>query len=71
MTRSEQKQCYCCTANIKYIDYKNAEFLMRFVTPLGKIGRRRGTNLCAKHQRMIANAIKRARTLGLVPFTTR
>jgi small subunit ribosomal protein S18 len=71
MNKNEQKQCYCCTANIKHVDYKNADFLMRFTTPLGKIGRKRSSGLCAKHQRMVAGAIKKARILGLVPFTTR
>lgn len=71
MNTFPQKQCYCCTANIKYVDYKNAEFLRRFLDPLGRITAKKRTSLCAKHQRMVAQAIKKARILGLLPFTKR
>jgi small subunit ribosomal protein S18 len=55
---------------IEFVDYKNAEALRRMMTPNGKIyGRKRlGTN--ARQQRMVARAIKRARFIGLLPFTS-
>ncbi|MFG0246510.1 MAG: 30S ribosomal protein S18 [Phycisphaerales bacterium JB052] len=55
---------------IEYVDYKDVESLRRMMTPNGKIyGRKRlGTN--ARQQRMVATAIKRARFLGLLPFTS-
>jgi small subunit ribosomal protein S18 len=51
------------------IDYKQAEVLRRFITEDGKIRPRRQTGTCAKHQRELARAIKRARHLALLPFT--
>ena len=55
---------------IEYVDYKDVENLRRMMTPNGKIyGRKRlGTN--ARQQRMVANAVKRARFMGLLPFTS-
>lgn len=55
---------------IEYVDYKNVDTLRRMMTPNGKIyGRKRlGTN--ARQQRMVAQAVKRARFLGLLPFTS-
>lgn len=64
-------QCYFCSQNIKDIDYKNTENLRRFISPQAKILPRKRTNLCAKHQRRLAIAIKRARILGLIPFVIR
>ncbi len=59
---------YFTKENIKYIDYKDLEILRMFVSPSGKIMTRRKTNLSAKHQRGVAEAIKRARFMGLLPF---
>lgn len=53
-----------------YIDYKNADDLRRLLTPNGKIQGRKRTGLNAKNQRMAAGAIKRARYMGLLPFTS-
>jgi small subunit ribosomal protein S18 len=50
------------------IDYKNTRLLVKFISPQGKILPRRSTGLTAKQQRVMANAIKRARTSGLLPF---
>nr|NP_045806.1 ribosomal protein S18 [Chlorella vulgaris]P56353.1 RecName: Full=Small ribosomal subunit protein bS18c; AltName: Full=30S ribosomal protein S18, chloroplastic [Chlorella vulgaris]QGN74942.1 ribosomal protein S18 [Chlorella vulgaris]QGN75051.1 ribosomal protein S18 [Chlorella vulgaris]QSJ54194.1 ribosomal protein S18 [Chlorella vulgaris]QSV10849.1 ribosomal protein S18 [Chlorella vulgaris]USG56531.1 ribosomal protein S18 [Chlorella vulgaris] len=50
------------------IDYKNTQLLVKFISPQGKILSRRATGLTAKQQRIMANAIKRARMGGLVPF---
>lgn len=62
------QQCYFCSQNQKFIDYKDTELLRRFVSSQAKIIDPRHTNTCAKHQRMLANAIKRARILALLPF---
>lgn len=65
------RDCYFCKANIKQIDYKDIDILSRFIDPLGKIKNPRATGTCAKHQRKLARAIKKARIAGLLPFTTR
>lgn len=61
--------CQFCTDRNLMIDYKQAEVLRRFITEDGKIRPRRQTGTCAKHQRELARAIKRARHLALLPFT--
>lgn len=66
-----RRDCYFCKANIKEIDYKDTEMLSRFLDSLGKIKAPRYTGTCAKHQRKLAKAIKKARVMGLLPFTTR
>lgn len=58
--------CYFCQRNIRDIDFKNTETLKRFLTDLGKIKSRKKTGLCAKHQRKLTKAVKRARHLGLI-----
>lgn len=61
--------CQFCTEHNISIDYKQYDMLRRFVTEDGKIRPRRQTGTCAKHQRALARAIKRARHLALLPFT--
>lgn len=63
-----KKKCSLCANQIKVIDYKNIKLLRRFISPYAKIIPRRRTGNCAKHQRMVARAIKRARHLALLPF---
>jgi len=65
----KKKVCKFCMQKLK-IDYKDADTLRRFVTERGKILPRRITGSCAKHQRALALAIKRARTIALLPFVT-
>lgn len=65
------KQCFFCSQNLKDIDYKEADLLRRFISGQGKIIDPRYTGTCTKHQRKLSQAIKRARYLGLLPFTTR
>jgi small subunit ribosomal protein S18 len=66
----KRKVCrFCVDSNIK-IDYKNPAVLRGFLTERGKIMPRRITGTCAKHQRALAMAIKRARTLALLPYVT-
>lgn len=67
---SQRRSCFFCMEKIKEIDYKDADFLRRFLTDRGKIKARRKTAICARHQRQLAVAIKRARHLALLPFTT-
>jgi len=66
----KRKVCrFCVDSNIK-IDYKNPAALRGFLTERGKIMPRRITGTCARHQRALAVAIKRARTLALLPYVT-
>lgn len=65
-----KKQDYFKENNIK-IDYKKIDVLQKFVNPHGRILNRRKTNLSAKNQRNLANAIKRARFMGLMPYVAR
>ncbi len=60
--------CYFCQRNIKEIDYKNTKLLSRFISGLAKIRAKKRTGVCSTHQRKLAQAIKRARTLGLLPY---
>jgi len=64
-------QCYFCSQNIKNIDYKDVQLLKRFISAQAKIIDPRHTGSCAKHQRRLAQAIKRARYMGLLPFVSR
>jgi small subunit ribosomal protein S18 len=64
-----ERLCRFCTNPKMEIDYKDIETLGRFVSDHGKIRSRRQTGTCAKHQRELARAIKRARHLALLPFT--
>lgn len=65
----QKKMCPFCLDKIENIDYKQSEFLHRFLTERGKIKARRKIGTCAKHQRRLARAIKRARFLALLPYT--
>lgn len=63
------KVCNCCVQKLKNVDYKDIDFLQRFVSSQGKILPRRLSGACARHQRMLTTAIKRARNIALLPFT--
>lgn len=63
------KICQFCADKHLAIDYKQVDILRRFITEEGKIRPRRQTGNCAKHQRTLASAIKRARQIALLPFT--
>jgi len=63
-----KKFCRFCKNKIKYIDYKDTHLLEKFITERGKIVSSRISGNCAKHQRRLAQAIKRARILALLPF---
>ncbi len=62
------RKCFFCTEGIDEIDYRDVELLRLFLTGRGRIKPRRTTGVCAKHQRRLAKAIKRARHLALLPF---
>lgn len=66
----KKKFCRFKKSNIKYIDYKDPEFLKRFLNEQGKILPRRLTGTSLKYQRRLATAIKRARHLALLPYVT-
>lgn len=68
---TEKKHCLFCVQKIKEIDYKEADLLQRFTSSYAKILPRRKTGVCAKHQRQLAQAIKRARIMALLPFLTK
>ncbi|MCD6356189.1 MAG: 30S ribosomal protein S18 [Anaerolineaceae bacterium] len=70
-TRYVRKPRFClfCSDKTLVIDYKNTTLLRKFTTEEGKIRSRHQTGTCAKHQRAVAQAIKRARHIALLPFT--
>lgn len=63
-----RKVCAFCMDGIAVVDYKDIGRLRRYISPRAKIEPRRTTGVCAKHQRQLARAIKRARHLALLPF---
>lgn len=65
--RKKRKVCYMCTG--KDINYKDVDTLRRYINEKGKILPRRITGACARHQRHIAEQIKRARAIALLPYT--
>lgn len=65
-----RKVCKFCADRIEYIDYKDTKLLQQFIPERAKILPRRISGTCARHQRMLQQAIKRARHLALLPFTT-
>ena len=67
--RPRRKVCQCCVDHVDTIDYKDIAALRRFVSERGKILPRRVTGTCAKHQRKINLAIKRARAIALLPVS--
>lgn len=65
---SKKKVCLFCTEHAEDIDYKDVAKLRKFTTENGKILPRRMSGVCAKHQRPLATAIKRARYMALLPY---
>ena len=66
---NKKKVCKFCVTGVDELDYKYSELLLRFVNDRGKIAPRRVSGTCAKHQRTLVKAIKRARYVALVPFS--
>jgi small subunit ribosomal protein S18 len=69
--RVKKKPCALCRDHIEWVDYKDVQLLRKFMSDRGKIRSRRVTGNCAQHQRDIAEAIKTARELVLLPYTQR
>lgn len=71
--QKKQKKRYCvfCKERIAHVDYKDVAMLRKFVSDRGKIRARRVTGNCVQHQRDVATAIKNAREMALLPYTTR
>ena len=67
--KPRRKVCDFCVNKIAYIDYKDVNRLRRYINERGKIMPRRMTGTCAKHQRQLSEAIKRARAIALLPYT--
>ena len=68
INRKRRKVCTFCTEKIPYIDYKDSARLRKFISERGKILPRRISGTCAKHQRELTIAIKRARQVALLPY---
>lgn len=64
----KKRICRFCEDGVEYIDFKDEKKLIRFTTEQGKIIPRRTSGTCAKHQRLLVRAIKRARHLALIPY---
>jgi small subunit ribosomal protein S18 len=68
--RPKKKVCSFCVDKVESIDYKDVSKLRKYVSERGKILPRRISGNCAKHQRQLTIAVKRARNIALLPFTT-
>jgi small subunit ribosomal protein S18 len=66
--RRAAKACPFCESRVRFIDYKDDRTLGRFITDHGKILPSRLSGTCARHQRQLSNAVKRARYLALIPY---
>lgn len=70
MKIKRKRVCNFCKDKVIYIDFKEERKLSRYLTEQGKIIPRHTSGTCAKHQRQLARAVKRARHLALIPFVT-
>jgi small subunit ribosomal protein S18 len=68
--RTKKKVCQFCRDKVRYIDYKDVAQLRRFTSDRGKIRARRVTGNCSEHQREVALAVKNAREMALLPYST-
>jgi small subunit ribosomal protein S18 len=68
--KARKKSCQFCIDKVEHIEYKDIPKLRRFLTERAKIVPRRMSGNCAKHQRQLTVAIKRARHIALLPFTS-
>lgn len=66
--RPRKKVCHFCKNKIDHVDYKDVDLLRKYVSANGKIIPRRVTGTCAKHQRVLATAIKQSREMALIPY---
>ena len=68
--KPKKKVCVFCEEKISYVDYKDTNLLRKFISDRGKIRARRVTGNCVQHQRDVAIAVKNARELALLPYTS-
>ena len=66
----KKKVCVFCKEKISYVDYKDTNLLRKFISDRGKIRARRVTGNCVQHQRDVAIAVKNAREVALLPYTS-
>ena len=71
LRKGKRKFCQFCADKSKRIDYKDIALLRKFMSERGKIRARRVTGNCTQHQRRVATAIKNAREVALLPYTSR
>jgi small subunit ribosomal protein S18 len=69
--RGKKRYCQFCADKVSYIDYKDVALLRKFVSERGKIRARRVTGNCSQHQRLVATAVKNAREMALLPYSSR
>ena len=69
--KEQGRSCFFCVNQIDVIDYKDTQTLKRYTSSFAKIVPRRRSGVCAWHQRKLANAIKKARVLSLLPFVVK
>ena len=71
LRKGKKRYCQFCADKTEYIDYKDVALLRKFVSDRGKIRARRVTGNCTRHQRRVAQAVKNAREMALLPFSAR
>lgn len=70
LRKGKKKYCHFCADKTKYVDYKDVALLRKFLSERGKIRARRVTGNCPQHQRLVATAVKNAREMALLPFSS-
>ena len=70
LRKPKRKVCVFCKDKVSYIDYKDTALLRKFISDRGKIRARRVTGNCVQHQRDVATAVKNAREVALLPYTS-
>ena len=68
--KPKKKVCAFCKEDVRYVDYKDTALLRKYISDRGKIRARRVTGCCTRHQRDVATAIKNAREVALLPYTS-
>ncbi|MFA5786008.1 MAG: 30S ribosomal protein S18 [Actinomycetota bacterium] len=71
LRKPRRKVCHFCKEKIDYVDYKDLTLLRKFVSDRGKIRARRVSGNCSQHQRDVASAVKNAREMALLPYSSR
>ena len=69
--KGKKKYCQFCAEKATYVDYKDVALLRKFVSERGKIRARRVTGNCSQHQRLVSTAVKNAREMALLPYSSR